>query len=126
VPYRERFDTDDGEFIFLEELEVMHPLEEGYLHLITSKSPKSLNSQFHREKNLHINASHGFSEGDLVEVSSEHGSVALHVTIDENLRDDCVLIYSGTEGVNKLTSSKHSYEGKNAIYQDVLVQIKLL
>jgi hypothetical protein len=36
-----------------------------------------------------------------------------------------VLIYSGTKGVNNLTSSKHSYDGKSAIYQENKVKIKI-
>lgn len=126
IPYQDGFDTDDGEFVFLDELEVLQESASGMLHLLTPKSPKSLNSQFKREKNVYVNASHGFAEDQLVKISSDFGSVSLHVKIDANLRDDCVLIYSGTPGVNFLTSSKHSYEGKNAIYQEVLVSVESL
>jgi len=122
IPYKDGFDTDDNEFLFLEELEV-EKIKSNAIYLITCKSTRSLNSQFKREENVFINSSHGFSDGEMLTVSSETGSVELYVTINEDLRNDCVLIYSGTRGVNNLTSSFHSYEGKNAIYQENRVEI---
>jgi anaerobic selenocysteine-containing dehydrogenase len=122
IPYKNGFDTDDGEFLFLEEFEKIS-YKSKQLFLITSKSENSLNSQFKREKNVYINSSHNFVDGDLVLISSACGSVELSVRIDENLRDDCVLIYSGTAGVNNLTTSKHSYDGKCAIFQEQRVEI---
>jgi len=123
VPYSEGFDTDDGEFCFLDEYEFDTDLEND-LFLLTVKSAKSLNSQFNRERCVHLNASHGFSEGETVRVSSENGSVEMEVALDERLRDDCILIYSGTPGVNILSSSKLSYEGKNAAYQENKVKVE--
>ncbi|QFR49469.1 molybdopterin-dependent oxidoreductase [Sulfurimonas lithotrophica] len=123
IPYKEGFDTDDNEFVFLDEFEV-HDYKEEKLFLITSKSPKSLNSQFNREENVYLNSSLGFAEGDLVEIESSVGNVKLKVKINNDLRNDCVLIYSGTKGVNNLTSSLHSYEGKNAIFQEEMVVVK--
>jgi anaerobic selenocysteine-containing dehydrogenase len=122
IPYSDGFDTDDGEFLFLEEFESKIE-DDNKLHLLTSKSHRSLNSQFNREQKVYINSSHGFKDGELINISSQNGSVALHVEIDNNLRDDCVLIYSGTIGVNNLTSSKHSFEGKSAIFQNDMVEI---
>ncbi len=122
IPYSEGFDTDDGEFCFLEEYE-SNVQDEEDLFLLTPKSAKSLNSQFNRETNVYLNGSHGFSEGEKVRVSSEKGSVELTVSIDERLRDDCLLIYSGTPGVNLLSDSKLSYEGKNAAYQETKVSV---
>jgi len=124
VPYKDGFDTDDGEFVFLEEFEVPKRAEDGALYLLTPKSPKSLNSQFYRESHLYVNASHGFKDGDAVKVSSVNGEALFYVKIENGLRDDSVLIYSGTKGVNILTSSKHSYEGKNAIFQENFVKIE--
>lgn len=123
IPYSEGFETDDGEFAFLEEYDTSVK-EEDDLYLITVKSPRSLNSQFEREAHVYLNASHGFGEGERVKVSSENGSVDLTVSIDERLRDDCVLIYSGTPGVNLLTDSKLSYDGKNAAYQENQVKVQ--
>jgi len=46
------------------------------------------------------------------------------VSINDDLRSDCVMIYSGTRGLNNLTSSLHSYEGKCAIFQENRVTIE--
>ncbi len=123
TPYKEGFDTDDGEFVFLEEFEVLQDTEANELHLITPKSPKSLNSQFEREEFVYINSSHGIDENEEIKISSTNGEVVLKVKINEDLRDDCVLIYSGTPGVNNVTSSKHSLEGKCAVFQENMVSI---
>jgi len=123
IPYKNGFDTDDGEFVFLEEYDV-RPYEDGELFLITPKSPKSLNSQFYREKYVYMNASHGYKDGDLVEISSKNGSVVLPVYLTDDLRDDTLLIYSGTKGVNNLTTSQHSLDGKCAIFQENRVRIE--
>ncbi len=122
IPYKGGFDTDDGEFLFLEELETPK-IKSDAIYLITCKSPKSLNSQFNREEKVYLNASWGYENNELVTVSSVNGSIALQVEINDDLREDCVLIYSGTKGVNNLTSSKHSYEGKSAVYQEDRVEV---
>jgi anaerobic selenocysteine-containing dehydrogenase len=123
IPYEEGFDTDDGEFVFLDEVDALREVEEGKLHLITSKSPQSLNSQFIRDRHVYLNSSHGIQEGKNVKVFSENGEVILEAKINDDLRDDCIMIYSGTPGVNNLTSSKHSYEGKCAVFQENMVSI---
>jgi anaerobic selenocysteine-containing dehydrogenase len=123
VPYSEGFDTDDGKFRFLEEYGFDADMEND-LFLLTVKSEHSLNSQFNREKRLHLNASHGFKEGETVRISSDNGMLELEVALDERLRDDCVLIYSGTPGVNVLSDSKLSYEGKNAAYQEKKIKVE--
>ncbi|WP_345977522.1 molybdopterin-dependent oxidoreductase [Sulfurimonas sp. HSL3-7] len=123
LPYTEGFDTDDGEFCFLEEYESDADLEND-LFLLTIKSEHSLNSQFKREKCVHLNSSHGLNEGDRVRISSDNGKLELEVALDERLRDDCLLIYSGTPGVNLLSDSKLSYEGKNAAYQEKKVKVE--
>ena len=122
VPYKDGFNTDDGEFLFLEELETPK-IKSNAIYLITCKSPKSLNSQFKREEKVYLNSSFGYENNELVTISSENGSVTLHVELNDDLREDCVLIYSGTKGVNNLTSSLHSYEGKGAIYQEDRVEV---
>ncbi len=123
IPYKEGFDTDDGEFHYLEEFEQEFDTS-AKLFLITSKSPRSLNSQFHREECVYLHSTLGFEEGLEVNISSNSASVRLLVKHNDDLRQDCVLIYSGTKGVNNLTSSKHSYEGKNAIYQENKVEVR--
>ena len=134
IPYQDGFDTDDNEFIFLEEIEIDKKANKivmkdkkrkvsDELYLITPKSHLGLNSQFKREKNVYLHNSHGYKDGDSVIMSSPNGSVELEVKVNNDLRADCVLIYSGTRGVNNLTSSKHTYEGKSAAFEENRVEI---
>ena len=123
IVYKNGFDTDDGEFVFLEEYEAPKKPEEDEYHLITSKAPTSLNSQFQRQKCVYLNSSLGFRNHDIVKLTSKNGEVELEVKTDNDLREDTVLVYSGTPGVNNLTASKHSYEGKSAIFQENFVKI---
>ncbi|WP_457747711.1 molybdopterin-dependent oxidoreductase [Sulfurimonas sp.] len=122
IPYKNGFDTDDGEFLFLEEYDVRQNAEDE-LYLITPKAPTSLNSQFNRQEYVYLNSSHGIKEAEKLEVSSVNGTVILRAKISEDLRDDTLLIYSGTRGVNNLTTSKHSLDGKCAIFQENRVKI---
>ncbi|TKI69549.1 molybdopterin oxidoreductase [Sulfurimonas crateris] len=125
VPYKEGFDTDDGEFVFLDELDSKADEEMSGFYLITSKSQTSLNSQFHRDEHVYLHSSLGFRQGDTVVVSSASGSVKLKVKLSDDLREDCVLIYSGTRGVNNLTTSKHALYTKSAIFQENRVEITI-
>lgn len=122
TPYKEGFDTDEGEFEFLDELESEFESKDG-MFLITCKSKNSLNSQLGREENVFIHGSLGYDEGELIKVSSPNGSVELKVRHSDALRRDCVLIYSGTRGVNNLTTSRHAYYAKSAIFQENKVEI---
>jgi anaerobic selenocysteine-containing dehydrogenase len=123
IPYQNGFDTDDGEFCFLEEYDNDFDMQKK-MFLLTPKSPKSLNSQFYREKYVYLHKEAGFLEDQEVQISSENAKIVLKVKIDATIRKDCVLLYSGTPGVNMLTSSKHSFDGKNAIYQENKVEVK--
>ncbi len=123
IPYQNGFDTDDGEFLFLEEYDNDFNMKDK-LFLITPKSKNSLNSQFNREENIYLNSALGFVDDEVVTISSISGAVHLKVKNDDRVRADCVLIYSGTEGVNNLTTSKHSLDGKSAIYQENKVEIQ--
>jgi anaerobic selenocysteine-containing dehydrogenase len=123
TPYHDRFYTDDEKFIFVDEIEDEGLREQGF-HLITSKNKHSLNSQFKRATKAHIPPNIGFEEGERVLISSRYGSYEFEVTIDQGLREDSILIYSGTKGVNYLTPDKVSEVGDSAIYQDVKVEIE--
>lgn len=123
IPYRDGFDTDDGEFAFLDELDSKID-EEGGMYLITCKSPTSLNSQFNRNEHVYLHSSLGFAEDEVITISSISGSVELKVKHNDDLRKDCVLIYSGTRGVNNLTTSKHALSAKSAIFQENKVEIR--
>jgi len=123
VPYKEGFDTDDSEFVFLEEFEVPQKVDEGEFYLITPKAATSLNSQFHRDCHAYLHSALGFAEGSRIKLLSNTGEAEFVVKINDALREDCVLVHSGAKGVNNLTSSKHSYEGKSAIFQENFVRI---
>ena len=125
IAYENGFTTEDKEFLFIEEID-SDRAENGELFLLTCKSSKSLNSQFKADNKVYLHPSLKFAENQLVEVSSQTGTVCLHVSLDERLREDCVLIYSGTNGVNNLTTSKRSYEGNSAVYQQNRVTIKVI
>ncbi len=124
APYEEGFHTDDGEFVFIDELDFALNLKRD-LFLITCKSAKSLNSQFHRESHVYVNASMGYLQGQRIRIVSQNGTLELDVRFDENLRNDCILIYSGTPGVNRLTSSQLSFDGFNAAYQENKVKVEI-
>jgi len=123
IPYKNGFDTDDGEFLFLEEYDNDFDMKQK-MFLVTPKSKNSLNSQFNREDSVYLHRDNGYKDGDIVIISSISGALKLKVKNDDNIRKDCVLIYSGTKGLNNLTSSKHSLEGKSAIFQENKVEIK--
>ncbi len=124
IPYGEGFETDDDTFQFLEELDFDFDMQNGYF-LITSKSPKSLNSQFKREECVYVSPQTGFLDGQLLRIISQNGSVELVARHNGRLRSDCLLIYSGTPGVNRLTTSSLSYEGENAAYQENKVKVEV-
>lgn len=123
LPYHDKFYTDDEKFIFVDEIDDDGLRGLGY-HLITSKNKHSLNSQFKRATCVHLSPKAGFSDGDRVLVSSQYGKYEFEVKVDSALRDDTVLIYSGTKGVNYLTPDKLSEEGESAIYQEVKVDVE--
>jgi len=123
LPYKNGFDTDDGEFIFLDEFDAQQNNNDNDFNLITMKSPTSLNSQFKRSEYVYLNSSLGYKDGEVITLRSVNGTLALAVKNNDALRDDTILIYSGTKGVNNLTTSNHSYEGKNAVYQENKITI---
>lgn len=122
-PYAEGFDTDDGQFCFLEEYDFDVDMTRDYF-LVTPKSAKSLNSQFRRESQVFMHPACGFEEGSLLRLSSASGSVVLPLRHDDRLLEACVLVYSGTPGVNNLTPSVLSYAGKNACYQATKIKVE--
>ena len=122
LPYKNGF---KDEFEFLQEIDLDFDMKNDYF-LLTCKSPRSLNSQFKTEQYVYLHPLLGFKDGQKVKISSKEGDVCLHVKCDERLRADCILIYSGTHGVNKLTSSQRCYDANSAVYQQNKVQITLL
>ena len=125
IPYRDKFFTDSGKFIFFDELEDYYEEEKDGYFLLTAKSKYSLNSQFKRREYLYVPSSSGLKDDDIVEVNSKYGKYKFIVKIDDNLRDDSVFIESGVSGVNFLTPNLYSDEGYNAIYQELKVTIRV-
>lgn len=123
IPYKDGFDTKTKEFAFLDEIDLDDSVDEKFF-LITSKNLTSLNSQFYPKEFVFVHSSLGYAEDEEVEVLSQDGSLRLKVRHNDDLRRDCVLIYSGTSGVNNLTTSKRSFSGNSAIFQENKVEIK--
>jgi anaerobic selenocysteine-containing dehydrogenase len=123
IPYSEGFYTDDEKFQFIDEYEDEVCEAEGFF-LITCKQRHSLNSQFKRDTHIYIPPVCGFSDGETVRALSPYGEAEFIVKVDENLRDDCVMIYSGTPGVNYLTPDALSEEGESAIYQETRIVLE--
>ncbi|MFA6628882.1 MAG: molybdopterin-dependent oxidoreductase [Sulfuricurvum sp.] len=120
IAYEEGF--AEGEFVFMDEVDLEIDTDEGF-HFITAKYPKGLNSQFHRPSGVYFHPEAGFEAGESVLLASSVGSVEMEVRHDERLRQDCLLIYSGTPEVNVLTPPLLSYEGENAVYQEFKIKV---
>ncbi len=125
IPYSDGFATDSGEFEFMDEVDLGLTNEEGFF-LITAKSARSLNSQFHLEEGIFMHPESGFMEGETVKVSNKVGSICVIVHHDARLRNDCALMYAGARDVNVITPSLMSYEGENAVYQEYKIKVEKL
>lgn len=120
IPYEKGF--ENGEFEFLDEIDLGLNTEEGFF-LITAKYPKGLNSQFNRAEGVYFHPEAGFAEGERVSLASSVGTVEMAVCHDARLRRDSLLIYSGTPNANVLTPAHLSYEGENAVYQEIKIKV---
>jgi len=98
-------------------------LEDKRFWLVTPKSLGTINTQFKRDNKIKLNPSLGYRNGEKVKASSDHGEYIFEVECSEDLRDDTALISSNTVGVNFLTPSIISEEGKSACYQEVRISI---
>jgi len=142
LPYHEGFGEEgDDEFEFIEEYDddfintkrfrkyrktSKNKKEEVTFWLLSSKSNKSLNTQFVRDDKVQLHPELGYNEDEKVMISSEYGEHEFIVKHNEDLRLDCVLITNNTVGVNYLTPAILSEEGNNACYQEVKVEIEKL
>jgi len=127
IPYRDGFgEGSDEKFIFIDDYDDdFDPVEcDGSYWLLSPKSSKSLNTQFVRSQLVLLPLSSGFSNGERVRVVSPHGEQQFDVKLSPNLRDDSVMIYSGSIGLNKLTPPVASGEGEGACYQEVKVSVE--
>lgn len=123
IPYENGFETDSGEFEFMDELDLDSNEEEG-LFLLSPKAARSLNSQFHRSSEVYLHSDCGFKAGEMLTITSKTGSIQLPVSYDDRLRSDCAIIYAGTPGLNILTPSLLSYEGESATYQENKIKVE--
>ncbi|NKQ40356.1 MAG: molybdopterin-dependent oxidoreductase [Sulfurovum sp.] len=127
IPYAKGFGEDaDEEFVFIDDYDDDFNIKKqgGKYWLLSPKSPKSLNTQFARGEKVLISMNSGFKNTEKVRVVSPHGEQVYHVKLSPDLRDDCVLIYAGSIGLNKLTPSMASEEGEGACYQEVKVTLE--
>ena len=142
LPYEEGFgEENDDEFEFIEEYDddfintkrftkvrtsKKNREEDERFWLLSPKSSKSLNTQFFRDNRVQIHPNAGFAEGEEVRVYSEHGEYTFTVHLNEDVRENCVVITNNTFGVNYLTPALVSEEGENACYQEVKVRVEAL
>ncbi|BCD68270.1 molybdopterin-dependent oxidoreductase [Nitratiruptor sp. YY09-18] len=120
VPYQEGFEEP---FCFIDEVEDESDLITNEYHLITPKAKNAINSQFKRDPYLYVPLSSKLHDGDRVEVVSEYGKLEMEVRLLAELRDDCILAYSGS-AINYVTPDRADNWGYNAIFQDVKVSIR--
>jgi anaerobic selenocysteine-containing dehydrogenase len=92
--------------------------------LLSPKSNKGLNTQFKQDNKVHIHPDLGYIEGTILRLSSEYGQVELEIVFDDALAKNCLLVPTSTVGINALTPSIISTEGKNACFQEVKVEIE--
>lgn len=127
IPYHDGFGEEGGEsFMFPDDYDDDFDLEAegGEYWLLSPKSPKSLNTQFARSNKILLPISAEFKTGERVMVSSIHGEQEFVAKLSDSLRDDCVVVYSGGFGLNRLTPFKSSQEGEGACYHEVKVTLK--
>ena len=125
IPYEKEFYTDSGKFEFFDDFYdgfKEEDLEEGF-YLLSAKYNKSLNSQFQTEQFLHVPLCLGLKDNQSIKLTNGTYECEYIVKNDQNLRDDCMLLYSGNKNANMLTPYLKSDEGESAIFQEVKCQI---
>lgn len=125
IPYEKEFYTDSGKFEFFDEFYddfKEEDLNEGF-YLLSAKYSKSLNSQFQTEQFLHVPLCLGLKDNQTLKLTNGTYECEYIVKNDKNLRDDCMLLYSGHKHANMLTPYAKSEEGDCAVFQEVKCQI---
>ncbi len=137
LPYAEGFGPEgDEEFVFIDEYEddgeprAFRSFRKGYTStfdghywLLSPKHRHGLNTQFERGRYAFLPLSAGFAAGERVRLANEQGDLELEVRISEELREDCVMVYAGTPGLNRLTPGYASDEGEGACYGEARVEL---
>jgi formylmethanofuran dehydrogenase subunit B len=98
-------------------------LQSDDFYLITSKSTKSLNSQFKYDEYAYVHPSLGFENEQMVTISSFVNKIQIKVKNDHSVLKNSILFYAGNKSVNKLIPNSVSNYGNNACLQDVKVTI---
>jgi len=139
IPYANSFGEDEDEaFVFIEEYDDDFIKTKQFTRarkkskkevavseywLISPKAIKSLNTQFNRDNRVILHPSLGFTDGQNIKIYSTYGEHEFMVKNSQTMREDSVLIYANTIGVNFLTPNILSEEGDSACYQEVKVKI---
>lgn len=115
-------------FEFIEDIEV-EPLykdkTEDNFYLITAKSKSSLNSQFKVDNNVYLHESTGYSNGDIVKISSKYGEAQFTVSLSNDIKESCAFFFAGNKNTNYLTPNKEDEDSNSAMFQEVLINIEL-
>ncbi len=115
-------------FEFLEELEVESLYEKqkkNQYYFLTSKRKNSLNSQFKVDNYLYVNPCLGFNNEDEVLLKSPYGQTKIKIKNSEDIKENCVVAYSGNKYANYVTPFLTDEAANSAIFQEVLVEIEL-
>lgn len=139
IPYLEGFGEEgEDEFEFIEDYEddfvntksftkvrtsAKNKMHDERFWLLSPKSKHALNTQFKRENTLEIHSTHGYEQGERLNVTSDTGSIVLEVQLNDDLRQDSVLIYASTPQLNYLTPAILSEEGDNACFQELKISL---
>ncbi len=141
IPYADGFGCDcEDEFRFIDQYEdefmqtksfyTIRADEESDADdeywLLTPKSPHSINSQFERDKRVFVHPSLGFLDSQKVKLISSYSEAVFEVCNSEDVRDDCVVVYSSSIDVNMLTPPILSEHGDSACFQEVKVKIETI
>lgn len=73
---------------------------------------------------LYVNPSLGFNNDDEVLLKSEFGETKIKIKNSDDIKENCVLAYSGNKYANYVTPLTDQ-EADSAIFQEVLVEIEL-
>ena len=115
-------------FEFIEDLEIdalYEQKKQNEYYFITAKQSDCLNSQFKVDNSIHLHSNLGFKNGDEVILKSSYGQATFTVTLNDDVKDNSVLVYAGAKNVNYVTPLKSDEETYSAIYQEVLVTVEL-
>jgi anaerobic selenocysteine-containing dehydrogenase len=92
--------------------------------LLSPKASNALNTQFKRDNRAILHPSLGFKDESSITLCSAYGEYKFIVKNSKEMREDSILIYANTIGVNFLTPDIISEEGESACYQEVKISIK--